>query len=227
MPGSHQPPISSRRPSSSTSSAVAAWMWPASSPSRADRSSTSVRTTDGPSLGVGVADMCASLANTCTQHKLLYLIFCCSSVAGHAQRWTPAVLPPAGVSDIGRNRTQCFELCNRRAVGIRAIVRADPGMADTRIPTVPSGSRVERTAGLRSLAARLVGRITALEWIIGGLVAALMLVLVVIEPDILEAPVENWRTIVFTVGGTIAAAIALAVMLWLKVPAILRIAVLW
>jgi hypothetical protein len=100
-------------------------------------------------------------------------------------------------------------------------------MADTRIPTVPSGSRVERTAGVRSLAARLVGRITALEWIIGGLVAALMLVLVVIEPDILQSPAENSRTILFTVGGTAAAAVALVVMLWLNVPAILRILVLW
>src|SRR5919106_1656974 len=83
MPGSHQPPISSRRPSSPTSSAVAAWMWPARSPRRGGRASTFVRTTDGPSPGdgVGVGDMCASLANTCTRRKLLYVIFCYNSVA--------------------------------------------------------------------------------------------------------------------------------------------------
>jgi hypothetical protein len=80
---------------------------------------------------------------------------------------------------------------------------------------------------VRSLPARLVGRITTAEWIVGGLVAALMLVLVGLEPDILEAPVENSRTILFTVGGTIAAAIALVVLLWFNVPAILRVGVLW
>jgi hypothetical protein len=54
-----------------------------------------------------------------------------------------------------------------------------------------------------------------------------MLVLILLEPDILEAPVENSRTILFTLGGTIAAAVALTVMLWFKAPAILRIVVLW
>jgi hypothetical protein len=54
-----------------------------------------------------------------------------------------------------------------------------------------------------------------------------MLVLVVIEPDILEAPAENWRTILFTVGGTVVAALALALMLWSGVPPIVRILVLW
>jgi hypothetical protein len=54
-----------------------------------------------------------------------------------------------------------------------------------------------------------------------------MVVLVVLEPDILEAPVENFRTILFTVGGTIAAAVVLIVMLRFNVPAVLRILVLW
>jgi hypothetical protein len=80
---------------------------------------------------------------------------------------------------------------------------------------------------VRALPSRLLGRVTTPEWIIGGLVAALMLVLVVLEPDILEAPIENSRTILFTVGGTIAAAVALVVMLRFNVPAILRIGVLW
>jgi hypothetical protein len=80
---------------------------------------------------------------------------------------------------------------------------------------------------VRSLPTRLVGRITTPEWIIAGLVAALMLVLVVIEPGIVEAPIENSRTISFTVGGTVAAAVALVVMLRFNVPAILRILGLW
>jgi len=54
-----------------------------------------------------------------------------------------------------------------------------------------------------------------------------MVVLVVLEPDLLEAPVENSRTILFTVGGTIAAAVVLIVMLRFNVPAVLRILVLW
>jgi hypothetical protein len=80
---------------------------------------------------------------------------------------------------------------------------------------------------VQSLPGRLVGRITLPEWIVGGLAAAVVLVLIVLEPGILEAPVENWRTILFTVGGTIAAAVALAIMLWYRVPAIVRIVVLW
>jgi Electron transfer DM13 len=100
-------------------------------------------------------------------------------------------------------------------------------MAETHIPpSPPSSSRAERAAAMRSLPTRLVGRVTTVEWIIGGVVAAVMLVLVVLEPDILEAPVENPRTILFTVGGTIAAAVALVVMLWFNVSAILRILVL-
>jgi Electron transfer DM13 len=107
-------------------------------------------------------------------------------------------------------------------------VSIDRGMADTRpTPTPPSGGLAEPSARVRPLPGRLVRRITTPEWIVGGLVAALMLVLVLLEPDILEAPVENSRTVLFTVGGTIAAAVALVVMLWLKVPAILRVVVLW
>jgi hypothetical protein len=101
-------------------------------------------------------------------------------------------------------------------------------MADTRIPHPPASSpRSERPAVRRLLPTRLVGRITTPEWIIGGLVGALMLVLVVLEPDILEAPVENSRTILFTVGGTIAAAVVFVAMLRFNVPAVLRILVLW
>jgi hypothetical protein len=101
-------------------------------------------------------------------------------------------------------------------------------MADTRLPPTPAPrSRSERPADTRALPTRLLGRVTTPEWIVGGLVGALMLVLVALEPDILEAPVENSRTILFTVGGTIAAAVVLAVMLRLNVPAVVRVLVLW
>jgi Electron transfer DM13 len=101
-------------------------------------------------------------------------------------------------------------------------------MAKSRIrPSAPSSAQLERLSVVQPVPTRLVGRITTAEWIVGGLVAALMLVLVVIEPDILEAPVENSRTLLFTVGGTIVAAVALVGMLWLNVPAIVRILLLW
>jgi hypothetical protein len=101
-------------------------------------------------------------------------------------------------------------------------------MAETRIPpSSPSGARVGSADVVRALPTRLVRRITTPEWVVGGLVAALMLVLVALEPDILEAPVENSRTILFTFGGTIAAAVALVVMLRFNMPAIVRIVALW
>ena len=77
-----------------------------------------------------------------------------------------------------------------------------------------------------SPARRLLGRTTGLEIVVGALVAAVMLALVVIEPDILEAPFENERTVLFTVGGTVLAAIAFLAMLWLRVPAVVRVIVL-
>jgi hypothetical protein len=72
----------------------------------------------------------------------------------------------------------------------------------------------------------LVGRITRLEIAVAVAIAAVMLLLVVIEPDILEAPFENGRTVLFTVGGTLLAAVAYAVMLWFRVPPVLRVIVL-
>jgi Electron transfer DM13 len=101
-------------------------------------------------------------------------------------------------------------------------------MAHTRLPPTPvPGSRSERPAGTGVAPTRLVGRLTTPEWVVGGLVGALMLVLVALEPDILEAPVENARTILFTVGGTIAAAVVLAVMLRFDVHPVIRVLVLW
>jgi len=73
---------------------------------------------------------------------------------------------------------------------------------------------------------RLIGRLTTAEWVVAGVVAVAMLVLVLLEPDILEAPIENSKTISFTAGGTIAASIALVVMLRFGVPPMVRIVVL-
>jgi len=72
----------------------------------------------------------------------------------------------------------------------------------------------------------LIGRITRLEIIVAALIAAVMIVLVIIEPNILEAPFENERTLLFTVGGTALAAIAFVAMLWLRVPSVVRVIVL-
>ncbi len=72
----------------------------------------------------------------------------------------------------------------------------------------------------------LIRRITRLEIIVGAVIAAVMLALVVIEPNILEAPFENWRTVLFTFGGTALAAIAFIVMLRLRVPPVVRLIVL-
>lgn len=77
-----------------------------------------------------------------------------------------------------------------------------------------------------SLVRELIGRITRLEIIVGALLAAVMLLLVLIEPGILEAPFENERTLLFTFGGTALAAIGFVAMLRLRVPAVVRVIVL-
>lgn len=84
-------------------------------------------------------------------------------------------------------------------------------------------------AAISSLISRissLISRVTRLEIVIAVFVAATMVVLVAVEPDILEAPFENSRTVGFTFGGTLLAAIALAGMLRYSVPPLVRIAVL-
>ena len=72
----------------------------------------------------------------------------------------------------------------------------------------------------------LLSRITRFEIIVGAVIAAIMLVLVLIEPDILEAPFENERTLLFTFGGTALAALAYLVMLRMRVPPVIRVVVL-
>jgi hypothetical protein len=73
---------------------------------------------------------------------------------------------------------------------------------------------------------RLIGRITRLEIVVGAVIAVVMLLLVLIEPNILEAPFENERTLLFTFGGTALAVIAFVAMLWFRLPAVLRVIVL-
>ena len=95
----------------------------------------------------------------------------------------------------------------------------------TETPTPPSTDG-NPDAARESLPKRLLGRITRLELVVGAVVAAVMLLLVMIEPDILEAPFENERTLLFTVGGTVLAAVAFIAMLWFRVPAPVRVVVL-
>ena len=90
----------------------------------------------------------------------------------------------------------------------------------------PPETETDDSAAPESLPRQLIGRITRVEILIGAVIAAVMLVLVLIEPNILEAPFENERTILFTVGGTVLAALAFVAMLWLRVPAAIRVIVL-
>ncbi len=77
-----------------------------------------------------------------------------------------------------------------------------------------------------SLVRDLIGRISRLELIVGAAIAVIMLLLVVIEPNIVEAPFENERTLLFTFGGTALAAAAFVAMLWFRVPPVARMVVL-
>jgi len=67
---------------------------------------------------------------------------------------------------------------------------------------------------------------TRFEIMAAALIAVIALALVAIEPDVLEAPFQNGRTVVFTFGGTVLAALAFVAMLWLRVPAAIRVTVL-
>ncbi|MDJ0925468.1 MAG: DM13 domain-containing protein [Acidimicrobiia bacterium] len=92
--------------------------------------------------------------------------------------------------------------------------------------SIPPATDRDRGSAPDSLVRELIGRITRLEIIVGALVAAVLLLLVLIEPNILEAPFENERTLLFTFGGTVLAAVALVAMLWFRVPAVVRVVVL-
>jgi len=96
----------------------------------------------------------------------------------------------------------------------------------TKTLTPPATDRDGGDAASDSLLRKLIGRITRVEIILAAVIAVIMLVLVLIEPDILEAPFENERTLLFTVGGTALATIAFVAMLWLRVPVMVRVIVL-
>ena len=74
--------------------------------------------------------------------------------------------------------------------------------------------------------AGLLHRVSRLEWGVATLAAVVLVGLTLAEPDVLGAPFENTRTVVFTFGGTAAAAAALVVMLWLRVHPAARVLVL-
>ena len=94
---------------------------------------------------------------------------------------------------------------------------------DTPMPPT-KGRHVSSEPG--SLVRELIGRISRLEVVVAAVIAAALVVLVLIEPDVLEAPFENGRTLLFTFGGTALAAIGFVVMLWLRVPPVARLVVL-
>lgn len=68
--------------------------------------------------------------------------------------------------------------------------------------------------------------LSRLELVVAALVAVVMAGLVLAEPDILEAPFENWRTVLFSFGGTALAAATFLLMLRFRVPPVVRVVVL-
>lgn len=69
-------------------------------------------------------------------------------------------------------------------------------------------------------------RISRLEIGAAVLYAAVMLVLLAIEPDILQAPFESTRAILLTFGGAALAVVALVVMIRFGVPPVVRVLVI-
>jgi hypothetical protein len=72
----------------------------------------------------------------------------------------------------------------------------------------------------------LIARVSRLELALAVIAAAVLTGLVVAEPDVLEAPFENTRTVVFTFGGTAAAAVVFVAMLLLRIHPVARVLVL-
>jgi hypothetical protein len=69
-------------------------------------------------------------------------------------------------------------------------------------------------------------RLSRLEWIVGALAATVLATVVAIEPEVLEAPFQSGRSLAFTVGGTLLAAIALLVMVRQGVSPVVRVLVI-
>jgi hypothetical protein len=72
----------------------------------------------------------------------------------------------------------------------------------------------------------LIERISPLEWVLGTVVAAVLLVLVVMEPDMLEAPFASPRAAIVFFGGTLLAIVVGIVMLRYGVHPAVRVVVL-
>lgn len=99
------------------------------------------------------------------------------------------------------------------------------------MPAHDSSSKQSSNTGYESPDVRparrtLLRRVSRLEVIVAGVVAVVLLVLVVLEPDILEAPFASSRATFVTLGGTVLALVALVVMITLRVPALLRVLIL-
>lgn len=95
----------------------------------------------------------------------------------------------------------------------------------TKTSTLAADGRDDDLAPTSSIRA-LIGRITRVEITVGSAMALVMTALVLIEPDILEAPFQNASTLLFTFGGTALAAAAFIAMLRLRIPAVVRVIVL-
>ena len=72
----------------------------------------------------------------------------------------------------------------------------------------------------------LLAQLSRLEWAAAAVTAVVLAGLAIAEPDVLEAPFENARTMLFTFGGTAIAAIVLVVLLRLGVHPVARVLVL-
>ena len=83
-----------------------------------------------------------------------------------------------------------------------------------------------REAGTVKRLAELGSRVTRLELVVVAVASVVLAGLVVAEPDILRAPFQNARTLTFTFGGTLLAAIVLALLLSLRVWPPMRVLIL-
>jgi hypothetical protein len=69
-------------------------------------------------------------------------------------------------------------------------------------------------------------RVSRLEWSAAVVAVVVLTVLVVLEPDIVDAPFASTRALLFTAGGTVLAAVALVLMVRLRVHPGARLVVL-
>jgi hypothetical protein len=72
----------------------------------------------------------------------------------------------------------------------------------------------------------LFRRVSRFEWAVAALAAATLVVLMALEPDILDAPFASTRAVVFTFGGTVVAAVVLVALLRWRVHPVVRVLVL-